>query len=442
MMRSSCLLLLLVALGILSYSQSASAQADLTAGQALVQAINGWRLEQDLWPLRENATLERMAVDQANYILSLPSIPEGGAIHAGATGAGPMERSRFPQYNWPAYGRADYTAIGEIAYVGRSASAARGFWETSPVHRTAALNPAYREIGVAALPHRFGYLYIVVFGSRPNVFPATADTQADVLYLSNERYRWARSPWIDNIGKIRLFDADGRPLSADWVNWQAEMPLPDDVGDELFVEYLDDDNLMAIAEVDLESTESALPPSTPAPNATPTRAQTTAPSATPRAVQMGTPSATLQATQTTRPGAATATQGAAVPATVSAPTGNNILLLYDARSFTLLNSGQTPINVREIVFQGVGQLFPVTSWETQWLSGSLTAFAASDCLQVWSWQETAALNAPTRCRQRRSVLTIAPNAMFWKQGDFEVRWRNAALVTCRAADTQCEFAVP
>jgi uncharacterized protein YkwD len=441
-MRNYFLLLLLIMLGIAPAPQPAVAQNDLAAGQAIVQAINGWRLELDLWPLRENATLERMAYDQASYILSLPAIPAGGAIHAGATGAGPMERAHFPQYDWPAYGRSDNTAIGEIAYVGRGPDAARGYWETSTIHRGAALNAAYREIGVAALPHRFGYVYIIVFGSRPNVLPAIADLQTDMIYLSNERYEWARSPWIQNVRRVRLFDGEGRPLSADWTLWDSTMPLPEDAGDELFVEYIDENNVVALAEVSLDSSESALPPSTRAPaTASPRPTQTViTPSATTRAVQ--TQAATQQATQTLRPGAPTPTQGAVVvvPAT---PSSSNILLLYDARSFTLINSSQIPLNVRELVFYSSGgTTFRVTSWETQWLSGSLTALAGSDCLQVWSWQETGTLAQPSRCRQRRSVLTLSPTALFWKQGDFEVRLNNQLLAVCSSTATQCEFAVP
>ena len=441
-MRNYFLLLFLIMLAIAPVPQPVAAQNDLAASQAMVQAINGWRLELDLWPLRENATLERMAYDQASYILSLPAIPAGGSIHAGATGAGPMERAHFPQYDWPAYGRSDNTAIGEIAYVGRSPSAARGYWETSTVHRTAALNAAYREIGVAALPHRFGYVYIVVFGSRPNVLPAIADVQTDLLYLSNERYEWARNPWIQNVRRVRLFDGEGRPLSSDWTLWDSTIPLPEDAGDEIFVEYIDENNVVALAKVPLDSAASALPPSTRAPaTATPRPTQTVfAPTATSQAMQTGT--ATHQAMQTVRPGTATPTQSAVV--VVPTPSAsNNVLLLYDARSFTLINSGQTPLNVRELVFQGGGgTTFRVTAWETQWLSGSLTALAGSDCLQAWSWQETSTLAQPTRCRQRRSVLTLSPTALFWKQGDFEVRLNNQLLAVCSASATQCEFTVP
>lgn len=443
-MRKYFFFLFLLLLILVPVALPTNAQADAQAAQAVIQTINGWRLEQDTWPLRENPTLERMAYDQASYILTLPSIPVGGAIHTGATGAGPMERAQFPQYAWPAYGRTDYTAIGEIAYVGRSADAARRFWETSNIHRTAALNPGYREIGVAALPHRFGYVYIVVLGSRPNVLPAIADENTDTLYLSNERYTWARSPWIRNVLRVRLFDADGRPLSSDWLNWQPELPLPEVAGEELFVEYTDADNVVTLAEVSFEEGDEVLPLMTAQPSATPRPIQaatsTPLPSATAQATRSL--SATPQPTQRVPAASSTATTQVVAGAPTTSSTGN-MLLLYDARSFTLLNSSQAPLNVRELTFQSTsGALFRVTSWETQWLSGSLTALAASDCLQAWSWQETSTLTPPSRCRQRRSVLTLSPTALFWKLGDFEVRLADRVLAVCSATATQCEVAVP
>lgn len=440
-MRKYFFFLFLLLLILVPVALPTNAQADAQAAQAVIQAINGWRLEQDTWPLRENPTLERMAYDQASYILTLPSIPEGGAIHTGATGAGPMERAQFPQYNWPAYGRTDYTAIGEIAYVGRSADAARRFWETSAVHRTAALNPGYREIGVAALPHRFGYVYIVVLGSRPNILPAIADENTDTLYLSNERYTWARSPWIRNVQRVRLFDSEGRPLSSDWLNWQPELPLPNGAGDQLFVEYVDANNVVTLAEVSLEAGDDVLPLITAQPSATlrPTQSATSTPLPSPTA--QATQAQTPQPTQRVPAGSPTAT--AQVVAAVPTASTGNMLLIYDARSFTLVNTSQAPLNVRELVIQtSSGTTFRVTAWETQWLSGSLTALAASDCLQAWSWQETSTLTPPSRCRQRRSVLTLAPTALFWKLGDFEVRLGDRVLAVCSATATQCEVAVP
>src|SRR5579871_2308409 len=79
----------------------ASAQEDDDAAQQVLTLMNTWRIQQGLWPLRENATLDQMALDQANYISSLPEIPNEPQIHNDAKGETPPQRAKLPQYNWP-----------------------------------------------------------------------------------------------------------------------------------------------------------------------------------------------------------------------------------------------------------------------------------------------------------------------------------------------------
>ena len=410
---------------LLLVTQSTNAQQDSDAAQEIIRMINGWRIEQGIWPLRSNPVLERMALDQANYILSLPSIPAGGAIHNGASGESPQARALLPRYNWTPYGGAQYTAIGEIAYVGISAQSAYDYWNSSTVHHNTALNPAYREIGVAALPHRFGHIYIVVVGSRPDVLPAMVDLQNQTLYLTNERYTGARSPWIRNASQVRLFDGEGRSLDAIWRPWAMTIRLPANAGSELLVAYSDGNAGMVLAEVSLLSADVVALP-TPTNTATRTLAASptpasnaTAPSGTPTPLPFPT-----------------------ILAPPNAGTGRSILLVYDQRSFTLINGATTPLNVEEVVFVNQALTFPVSRWATQWLSGSLQALASSDCLQVWSWQQQNELNKPSECRQRRSVITIAPNQLFWLEGEFQVRWRDSVIGTCIAAERRCTVTLP
>ena len=194
-----------------------------------------------------------MAFDQASYVLSLPKMPEEGAIHIGKFGETPPVRAHLPQYNWPAYGRAQNTAIGEIAYTGFNGVAAQSFWENSPIHKRTALNPAYREIGAAAMSQRWGHFYFVDFGSRPDVLPAIADTSDHTLYLTNERYTCARSPWILNVLKVRLFDSDGNRSIPTGKHGSRNCLCPLNVGDELYVGYLDANGVMVLAPVSLDN---------------------------------------------------------------------------------------------------------------------------------------------------------------------------------------------
>ncbi len=288
---------------------------DDQAARAILLLINGWRMTNGVWPLQVNATLARMALDQANYVSSLPQIPAGEQIHVGRFGEMPPARAVLPPYNWTSYGNDANTAVGEITYVGATTSAAMNFWENSTVHRNTALNSAYREVGVAAIPNKLGHMYVVVFGSRPDILPVTADLQNQKLYLSNERYSWARAPYLLNVRQVRLFDADGRPLG-DWLPWSSTLPLPDHAGDQLTVAYQDDNGVMALAVVALTGdTASALPEMTP----TPTLPPTATPSATPVVRASATSAATALPSGGRTPTATTASAGSPVTTATASP---------------------------------------------------------------------------------------------------------------------------
>ena len=272
---------------------------DDQAAHALLLLINSWRMTNGIWPLQVNDTLMQMALDQANYVSSLPQIPAGEQIHVGRFGEMPPARAVLPPYNWPSYATSANTAVGEIAYVGATTTAAMNFWANSTVHRNTALNPAYREVGVAVIPNKLGHMYVVDFGSRPDILPATADLQNQKLYLSNERYRWARAPFLLNAQQVRLFDALGRPLD-DWQSWSNTLPLPANAGDQITVAYQDDNGVMALAVVSLTGdTASNLPEMTPTPTLPPTATATIVrSSATPTATATSASSRTPTATTT------------------------------------------------------------------------------------------------------------------------------------------------
>ena len=120
-------------------------------------------------------------------------------------------------YNWPTYTRPEQITVTEIAYDGRTVSAAMTFWRGSTIHRNAALNEIYREIGVAAMPHDDGYLYIVVLGARPNVLPALVDrkTGCSTLPTSVTAMRAARSG-----SRARRACASSTPRAAAGSGWQ------------------------------------------------------------------------------------------------------------------------------------------------------------------------------------------------------------------------------
>jgi len=426
--------LLLIALSTLP--APAGAQDSREAGR-VIAALNAWRLEQDLWPLRLNDTLRALAEDQASYLLSLAALPEGGEIHRGRSGELPPVRARRAPYNWPAYNRPEQIALTEIAYDGRTVSAALGFWKSSPLHRTAALNPVYREVGVAALSDGEGYLYIVVLGARPNVLPALVNSGAGLLYLSDERYSYASGDrWIHNATRVRLFDAEGRPLGDGWQPWQMTLPLPPDTGDRLFV-MTSDGTVDVLTEVDLQDNAALLPAGLAAPAPTPAASPIAIVSATPPHGAPGmtsTPIMVLGPTPTPRtlPGAApSATPGA----------GGDLTLIYDARSLAIYNSAGRAVDLTGLTLEQGALRLSVGDWQTPWLSGTLSAFATRDCLQVWSWDEASDPPAPSDCRFVRGAITIDPDDRLWLGGSFIVSRAGTQLAACPAAPGRCSFAL-
>jgi len=119
----------------------------------------------------------------------------------------------------------------------------------------------------------------------------------------------------------------------------------------------------------------------------------------------------------------------------------SVLVVYDSRSLAVINNTGRAVNLASLVLTQGTITFPVTRWRTQWLSGTLEAFPAQDCVQVYSWFDSN-VPRPAGCREARSIVTIDPAEMFWLAGDFEVRQQNTVLATCRRADGRCTVPLP
>ncbi len=182
----------------------------------LLAAVNNWRADESLWPLRPNATLDALALAQATYLVQETDIPaKGGDFHTGADGKGPAERAA----SWPTYGES--VVVAENAAVG-SVDFALQFWRQSSTDRDKALSDAYREVGVAALPFADGYVLVMVFGARPNVLPTYY--QAGDLLLTNETNTGGSG--IGSVESVWVFDADGQPL-IEGVDWSPRLTVKD-----------------------------------------------------------------------------------------------------------------------------------------------------------------------------------------------------------------------
>ncbi len=411
----------------------------------MIAALNAWRLEQGLWPFKPNAQLDALAMQQASYLSTLPSLPDD--IHAGPSGDYPKDRARSA--GWPIYGRAEQIDEEEVAYAGHNVDAAITWWKGSTIHRNTIQNPSYREVGVAIVPNEFGHLFIVTVGGEPNILPALVDAQAGLIYLSNEKFAGAAlgDTWIYSADKVRVFDSEGRPLDRNWQDWALTLPLPDNAGEHFFVAYTDGKQ-MTLSEVNTTTDAVLLPGSistaslaptltpTPAPSATPTRAPSAIPSPT-KAVAQATPVANAGGAVTATPPPSTTPKPSATTAAKPA-----ITLIYDAHSLAIVNTSGKALDLTPLVLVQGDHRVPATTWNTPWLSGSLSAFPAGDCLQEWSWSEPSTLNPPSACRIQRGVINVAPDRLFWTSGDFDVEWNGAVLQTCAGGTGQCAITLP
>ncbi len=257
--RASLIVLLCVALLAVTIgpAQAQGARPSAPTAAGMLAALNEWRLSEGLAPLKPNPTLEALAYLQLQYILALPNIPTN--MHDGILGEGVRDRGLWAPFSWPYYDVPDRINLVEITVAQRTIQQGITWWKNSPIHNEAATNPYYREVGVAALPYRYGTVFVAVLGGRPDVLPALVHPDGETLYLTQEHF-WAQSPTsIGYARAVRLLDADREPLG-NWQPWRATLPLPEgiDPAGTIYVEYTDGSKTVTTA-VDLTTDIIRLP---------------------------------------------------------------------------------------------------------------------------------------------------------------------------------------
>lgn len=447
MLRGLSVFLLLCITALISVAPAlAQDDADLARRIDLInemgRELNAWRLSEGLTPLVYNPTLEAMANAQASYVLSLPRIPAGGAIHTGAAGEDVRQRSQQPRFGWPYYGNPTRVSVTEIAAVG-NVRFAINFWRGSQIHRDSVTNPRYREIGIAALPAGRDTLFIVVLGARPDVLPALVDETAGRLYLGSETIPFA-GDWFGQTVRFRLFNADGSPQSG-WRVYGRSVPLPDIDGDQFFVLYEDGNNNQALAMVDMKATPvftglrvEEAPVVAAAPSAT-----ATATSAPRLLLPTNTPGGPVPtSTPTSPPPTMTPTTSPTfTPTATATPEPRQLTLLYNSRSLTVINQGDEPLDISQIVFRQDSYQLATTRWQQLVGNTPLNRFDNGHCLLVYSFTDSA-VASPSQCRITWSVLTVAPQRLFWTNGDFEVLRAGQVVGTCSVNAQRCTIELP
>lgn len=207
------------------------------AGMDLLVTLNDWRISENMLPYEVNQTLTDLAQAQADYIDSLGYYPAD--FHQGPNGEYPKERAA--DAGWPYYHTPEQILIDEIANIGANADEALHWWLGSDIHSRSLHNAAYREIGVGTVEQQYGYLYVVVVGSRPDFLPTLYDPGKGQISLSYERYEYAvGGEFMLQPTMYQIVAALDAPVSPDaWSLWEPHISAPTDLGSTYVVVYTD-----------------------------------------------------------------------------------------------------------------------------------------------------------------------------------------------------------
>lgn len=435
--RLSLVILCSGVIALFATFSSPQAQPNYNAAiEELARQLNLWRITQGLGPLVYNESLERMAAQQADYLLSLPQLP--GDLHQGPTGEYPRERSQLDQFAWPVYGDARRMSVTEIAAIG-SIDSAIAFWRGSDVHNRSVTNPAYREVGIAARPFGTDTLYIVVLGGRPGVLPVLVDVDNEDFYLTTELIEW-QGAWIGDAVDYRFLDADEQPLT-DWTPWERILDIAElEITDELvFIQYRDDGAGRATHEIIFNPVWSSVPvpqaaldrAGTPVPpTATPTL-EGLLPSATPTsgaALAFATNTPAILPSSTSSPAPSPTPFPTFTP--TATPLPGSVVMLYNENVFTLFNAGASPVDLTGISFlrDDIGIGFIGSFWEEVSDILNLEALPPNQCLMVQP-ESGIVFDAPPQCTLVRSIVQEPDPRYFWL-AEFDVMFDGVVMQTC------------
>lgn len=371
--------------------------------------LNEWRLEEGLLPFRINETLEDLALYQADYVRTLRPMPNGSAIHIGRNQEGIRIRALYSQFAWDFYGTRERVAIAEIAAV-NNIDKALAFWKSSPPHRATVMNAGYREIGIVALPHPFGHLYIAVLGSRPDVLPALVHPETRELHLSKDVSSYSTWPiWLKEPTQYRLFNSDGRPMSSNWLNYAPTITLPPAAAERVYVMYTDGKH-QAMSEVDLERDIIVLPGYYPPPD--------------PLVIPLVLPTA--------------------APTPTPEPPRPEMLLVYDRRSLAIVSQSRGYEDWSNIDLVSPNFTLPLDSVAQGMAGVGLYYFPAGDCLMVWAGSvESVSPRKPSQCgNTRRGRSNLTASQRFWIDQTFTVERDGEVFATCAPDTKTCEVDLP
>ena len=145
-----------------AHAQNPDAAADLAA------RVNRERVTRGLAPLAVNAKLTASAQAHAEDVARTGRTRSAQEGHIGSDGSTVFDRAARAGYGTYSWGR----RLGENWAWYHSPAEAMALWMESTPHRSNILHPLYREIGIGvAAASNDTFVYILDFGSQPNVLP-------------------------------------------------------------------------------------------------------------------------------------------------------------------------------------------------------------------------------------------------------------------------------
>lgn len=416
------------------------------AASQLFALVNDWRIAEGAPPLVINPQLQKMAEDQAASLLPrFESLTEYRQYHEDTAGRNHFKRA-FELYEWPNYSLPERIEVGEnVAQFNLAKSL--DFWRNSEIHRKTAINPAYREGGMAGLAYpKGGYLFVLVLGARPNIVPVLVNPATNQAFLSRENSRYARDRKAET--RIRLYDEQRTPIS-DETAWQAVIDLPAAAGQRFYIQFkYGKQEVWTLVD---RARDIAIITGSPMTVAVQLRARAAGTDgAAPTVVaptlvaQMPTPLPPQVPTQA--PAQPTVVVVAATPlpppptatrvVVVRPPnTKADLVVSYSSAGLFVRNVASKPINIAGLT---IGRLTTAN-----WLNVAAfpaDKFSPGHCLQV-NVAGAAEMALPNGCKLVRSAITVSPSRVFWKQGLFAVVVNGKQLAECSPDAEQCEVAL-
>ncbi len=278
-------------------AQSVDQAADLIA------RVNRERLARGLTPYAVSAQLTAAAQAHANDIAASGNFGHVGSD--GSTASVRAARKGFRAYSWG-------VRVGENWAWYHDVPTAMGMWMNSAPHRENILHPVYREMGVGVAKAKQGaFVYVIDFGSQPNVLPffisdgASETRSANVVLTFSDEDSDRDGDGPNTIGTPRevQISNDAKFSGARWQAYAPKIPWTLASGSGLktvYVRYRDARGRTAMAtdSINLKTTAAPVPAIS---IATPRRASTATRTRTVTSTRTATRTPTRTLTRRPRP---------------------------------------------------------------------------------------------------------------------------------------------